>query len=125
VGVIGLDESKQFERLSKWTLNAAVQKVFTLGSGYGSLTPRVAWSYRSKFYNDASNVEAIAQPGYSLWDASLGWRSNTGRWSVSANVDNIADEDYIVGAAYNAIVRNHNVVVARGRQWSVRAQVEF
>jgi iron complex outermembrane receptor protein len=124
-GVIGLDESKQFERLSKWTLNAAVQKVFTLGSGYGSLTPRVAWSYRSKFYNDASNVEAIAQPGYSLWDASLGWRSNTGRWSVSANVDNIADEDYIVGAAYNAIVRNHNVVVARGRQWSVRAQVEF
>jgi iron complex outermembrane receptor protein len=124
-GVIGLDESKQFERLSEWTLNASVQKQFSLGGSYGALTPRVGWSYRSKFYNDSSNVEAIAQPSYSLWDASLGWRSDSGRWSLTANVDNIADEDYIVAASYNAIVRNYNVVKARGRQWSLRAQVEF
>jgi iron complex outermembrane receptor protein len=124
-GVIGLDESKQFERLSEWTLNASVQKAFALGTSYGTLTPRVGWSYRSKFYNDASNIEAIAQPSYSLWDASLGWRSDTGRWSITGSVDNIADEDYIVAAAYNAVVRNYNVVNARGRQWFVRVQAEF
>ena len=30
-----------------------------------------------------------------------------------------------VAASYNAIVRNYNVVKARGRQWWLRAQVEF
>jgi iron complex outermembrane receptor protein len=78
-----------------------------------ALTPRLAWSYRSKFYNDASNIEAIAQPAYSLVDASLAWRSSGGRWTVTANVDNVTDEDYIVASSYNAVVRNYNVVPAR------------
>jgi len=124
-GVIGLDTSKRFERISKWTLNAATQKVFALGADHGSLTPRVAWTYRSKYYNDSSNIEAIAQPGYSSLDASLGWRSAEGRWSLSASVDNLGNEEHVVGASYNAIIRNYNVVPARGREWYVRAQVEF
>jgi outer membrane receptor protein involved in Fe transport len=102
-----------------------VEKAFGLGTSYGTLTPHVGWSYRSKFYNDASNVEAIAQPSYSLWDASLGWSSDTGRWSITARIDNIMDEDYIVAASYNAVVRNYNVVEARGRQWSLRVQADF
>jgi len=124
-GVIGLDTSKHFERLSKWTLNAATQTTINLGGTRGSLTPRLGWSYRSKAYNDAANIEAIAQPAYSLLDANLGWRSDSGRWSIAATVNNILDRDYIIAASYNAIVRNYNVVPARGREWSLRMQVEF
>jgi iron complex outermembrane receptor protein len=125
-GVIGLDESKQFERLSDMDAQRiSAEAVSRSAAVTARWTPRVGWSYRSKFYNDSSNVEAIAQPSYSLWDASLGWRSDSGRWSLTANVDNIADQDYIVAASYNAIVRNYNVVKARGRHWSLRAQVEF
>jgi iron complex outermembrane receptor protein len=124
-GVIGLDTSKSFERLSKWTLNAALQNTLFLDRGFGSLTPRLAWSYRSKAYNDAANTEQIAQPGYSLVNASLRWRSGDGRWSVLTAVNNVTDRDYIVAAAYNPIVRSYSVVPARGREWSVMAQVDF
>ena len=124
-GVIGLDASKHFERISKWTLSSAIQKTLALGGGRGSLTPRVDWSYRSKFYNDSANLEPIAQPGYSLLNSSVAWTSEGGRWSVAAGLDNIADKDYILAAAYNPNVGTYTVVPARGREWYMRAQLDF
>jgi iron complex outermembrane receptor protein len=124
-GVIGLDTSKQFERVSKWSLSSAIQKSFALGAGRGSLTPRIDWSYRSKFYNDSANLEAIAQRGYSLVNGNLAWASDSGRWNVTAGIENIADKDYILAAAYNPNVGTYTVVPARGREWYVRAQVAF
>src|SRR6185503_14839727 len=96
--VIGLDTSKHFERISKWTLSSAVQKTFMLGEGRGQLTPRLDWSHRSKFFNDSANTEAIAQPGYSLLNAHVTWLSDSGKWNLGAGVENVADKDYIVAA---------------------------
>jgi iron complex outermembrane receptor protein len=124
-GVIGLDTSKHFERISKWTLSSAVQKSFVLADGRGQLTPRVDWSYRAKFYNDSANTEAIAQPGYSLLNAHLSWTSDDSRWNLGAGVENITDKDYIVAATLNPIVGTYTVIPARGREWFLRAQVDF
>jgi iron complex outermembrane recepter protein len=124
-GVIGLDASKHFERVSKWTLSSALQKSFSLGAGRGTLTPRLDWSYRSKFYNDSANLEAIAQPGYSLLNANVAWASAAGRWNVTAGLENVADKDYILAAAHNPNVGTYTVVPARGREWYLRAQVGF
>jgi iron complex outermembrane receptor protein len=123
--VIGLDTSKHFERVSKWTLSAAVQKSFILPGERGTLTPRVDWAYRSKFFNDSANLEPIAQPGYSLVNANAVWASSGARWRLTGGVSNVTDENFIIGATFNPNVGTYTVIPARGREWYLRAEVEF
>jgi iron complex outermembrane receptor protein len=123
--VIGLDTSKHFERVSKWTMSAAVQKTFMLAGNAGSLTPRIDWAYRSRFFNDSANLDPIAQPGYSLVNANAVWASSSGRWRLTGGVANVADKDYINAATFNPNVGTYTVIPARGREWYVRAEVEF
>jgi iron complex outermembrane receptor protein len=123
--VIGIDLAKDFERVSKWTLAAAVQKDFELGAGGGRVRPRLDWAYRSKFYNDSSNLEPIAQPGYSVLNGSVTWLSAEEQWSVAAGVSNLSDKDYITTSVYNPTLRDYSVVPARGREWYLTVRAKF
>jgi iron complex outermembrane recepter protein len=122
--LIGLDASKRFERVSRWSATAAVQKDFDLQES-GIIRPRLDWSYRSKFYNDASNREDISQPGYSLVNGSIAWLSADERWTVTGSVANIFDKDYSITSVFNASFPNNNALPARGREWSVKVQAQF
>lgn len=122
--LLGLDASKTFERVSRWTATAAIQKDFAL-DGMGVLRPRFDYSYRSKYYNDASNDESISQPGYSLVNGSLTWLSEDDRWSITGAVNNIFNKDYTITSIFNANFPNSTFVPTRGREWSVRVQANF
>ena len=122
--LIGLDKTKRFERVSRWSATAAVQKTFDV-AGFGSIRPRFDWAYRSKFYNDASNIEQISQPGYSIFNGSLAWTSENDAFSIIGSVNNIGDKDYILSAIWNANIGAYQVTPARGREWSIRAEVKF
>lgn len=69
-------------------------------SGRLSLINSVA--YRS----EASQFEApnpfLDQEGFALWDASLVWEDDEGRWQVGIHGKNLTDEEYIV-AGYNFV----------------------
>ncbi len=122
--LLGLDASKTFERVSKWTATAAIQKDFNLEAG-GVVRPRFDLSYRSKFYNDASNDESIAQDGYALLNGSLTWLSADDRWAVTGTVANIFDKDYSITSVYNANFPAATAMPSRGREWSLRVQATF
>ncbi len=123
-GVIGLEKSDRFERVSKVTASVAVQKVVPLGSS-GFLRPRLDVAYRSKFYNDASNLEIIAQDDYTVVNAAVTWGSADDRWSVTAGATNIFDEEYIYGAVYNASLGWYEVLPAREREWYLTLGARF
>jgi iron complex outermembrane receptor protein len=123
-GVIGLDITDRFERVSKWTASGAVQKEFALTDGWGSVVPRIDVAYRSKFYNDASNVEQISQDGYAVVNGILKWTSANQKWSLVGGVQNIFEEDYIETSIFNANLQIYPVIPNRGREWYLTVSVD-
>jgi iron complex outermembrane receptor protein len=66
-----------------------------LGSA-GRLTPAVQYSYRSKLFFTAANLETpgLFQPGYDLADARVTYTPARGDWDLAAWVKNIGDTRY-------------------------------
>jgi iron complex outermembrane recepter protein len=115
--------NSKFERTPAWTLTAAVSKDFDLAD-LGTVTPRLDWSYRSKQFDDALNSPEITQDAYSLFNANIQWSSASGKLSVSAAVNNIADKTYGFGS-FNPNIGIYTVQPNRGREWLVRTSVSF
>lgn len=113
-----------FERVSKWTASAAATYSLELPGG-SHLTPHVDWSYRSKFFNNTFNTPQIAQPGYSLFNASLGWTTADERFGLTANVRNIGDKRFLLSGILVDAIQAFEGVYNRGREWSVTASVKF
>lgn len=99
---------------AEWSVNLAYQHEFLFAGG-STLTPRIAGSYRSKYwsasggaaqiytinqaledgvdrYNTNGTVNLAIQPSYSLFDFFTTWRGSDGRFSVTGYVRNIENE---------------------------------
>lgn len=122
--LLGVTADNKLAFVPEWTATAAFQKQFDLGA-FGTLTPRFDWSYRSKVFNEASNVEEIAQPGYSVFNTTLMWRDADDGFSIQAAVINLTETDYIHSASFNANAPGFNVLPNRGREWYIRLGYEF
>jgi iron complex outermembrane recepter protein len=122
--VIGLTLDSKFAFVSRWTGMAAIQKEIPLGD-LGRVSPRVQWTYRSSYFNDAINTPAEEQPGYGLLDGSLQWTSANSRYSATAGVKNALDKDYTLAAYFTPGSGPISVIPDRGREWYVSVKAEF
>jgi iron complex outermembrane recepter protein len=121
-GVSGITLASKLPGTSKWTANAAISYEIELGSA--SLTPRVDWAYRSKFFFDANN--AVAENGYGLWNASLTYNTGEQGFEVSAFVKNLSDKLYYThGESISDPAGFTSVVPTRGREWGLRVSKNF
>jgi iron complex outermembrane receptor protein len=122
--VTELTLDSKFERISDWMLSAAVQKEISLGGG-GSLTPRVDWAYRSRFFNDPRNTPTIGQPGYGLVNLNVAWRSADGHYTLTAGAKNLLDKDYVEVGGWNPNIGPQYVVPNRGLEWYLTLGADF
>jgi len=107
----------RFSKVPKWTAHGAVTREIDLGDA-GWLDARLDWSYRSFIFNDALNTPQIAQPGYHLFNAAVGWRSADERWSLRFGVKNLTDKIYLRTGVFFAGGGNaFEHLYDRGRQW--------
>jgi iron complex outermembrane receptor protein len=83
------------------------------------------WSYRSRYFTQANNTLIASQPAFSLFDASLRYRS-AANWSLQAGVRNLTDEAYIA-AATSALptLGFRGGAICGPREWFVTARYEF
>ncbi|MDP3908520.1 TonB-dependent receptor [Novosphingobium sp.] len=119
-----INPANMFERVSKWTASAAVTYEIELPGG-STLRPHADWSWRSKFYNNTFNTARIAQPGYHLFNASLGWSSADEKFGLAATVKNIGNERFLLSGILVDAIQAFEGVYNRGREWSVTASVKF
>ena len=119
-----INPNNMFERVSKWTASAAITYEFELPGG-STLRPHVDWSWRSKFYNNTFNTAQIAQPGYHLYNASLGWTSSDDTYTFALTVKNIGDKRYLLSGILVDAIQAFEGVYNRGREWSFTASVKF
>ncbi|MDB9999183.1 TonB-dependent receptor [Porticoccaceae bacterium] len=80
----------------KWKLYAGVQYILPLG-GAGELTFNVDYTYQDDMYSDAANDDELQLiPSYDLWNGRVTFNPTSDRWQVSAWIQNIADDEYII-----------------------------
>jgi len=89
----GLDDfsGNQLPRSPKWKYTLTGEYEIALGA-YGSLTPRVQYTWQDDTYFRAFNKDFDLQEDYHLTNLKLIWTSPEQRWSVEAFVDNLEDE---------------------------------
>ena len=90
---IDIADDQRFSNAPRWTAGASAVADIPLRSG-GWLLARIDGNYQSKTYPTTELSEAIAQTGYTLWNASLTWHSPQERWQVALIGQNLGDKAY-------------------------------
>jgi len=121
---ISLTLQSQFAFVSRWTGMVATEKEFQLG-GLGRLSPRVQWTYRSSYFNDALNTPFEEQPSYGLVDTSLKWNDPSAKYSASFGVKNAFNKAYDLAAYFTPGSGPISVIPARGREWYLSVKADY
>jgi len=139
-GLINIAPHTEFQNTPKNAANIGVSYdwPFAVMSRSGSLSLTNALSYKSKVYQTEivsapgtaaldptvpGNL-ALAQPGYSLWDASLVWTSADRKIQLGLHGRNLADKRYKV-AGYNFSSFSNSITAFYGDPRTVRATLNL
>ena len=113
-----------FERVSEWTGFVSIARDFA--TALGTFTPRLDYSYRSDYFNDALNTPDIAQTeSVSLVNFSLTWQPPAERWKVLLACTNLGDEKYVVAGLHNTTFDIRERIHHRGRECHVSGSLRF
>ncbi len=94
----------------EWKLYAGVQYIQPIGDA-GELTFNVDYTYQDDSYSDAANDDEFQLiPDYDLWNARVTFNPASGRWQVSAWIQNIADDDYLVNRSVASLTGIDRVI---------------
>ena len=104
----------------KWTASAGFHVLYPLE--HGRLRFSADLGYRSRYHVDINNLEALAQDGYGIINASVDYEDSDARWHVSLGVKNLTGAEYIthgfdltafpgVGLAYYGDPRTYRLSV--------------
>jgi iron complex outermembrane receptor protein len=88
----------ELSRAPKWKVTLQAEYEIPIGR-FGSLTPRVHYSWQDETYFRVFNRDFDLQEAYHKTDAKLLWESPEHRWSAEIFVENIEDaavKDYIL-----------------------------
>jgi iron complex outermembrane receptor protein len=91
--------------------------------GAGTLTARGEYAYTDAMYHTVFNNDFAKQDDYSLWNARLIWVPPAGSLdgvSVTAFVENVSDEDFVMIHAPNATTGGTLSQYGPPRTWGVQ-----
>ncbi|MBM5812319.1 MAG: TonB-dependent receptor [Gammaproteobacteria bacterium] len=114
-----------FVKTPEWSANAAAQYSFAAGDA-GTLTIGADLSYRSKYYNETTNLEILAQKDVTVAGAFLRFQAASGRWEVTAFGTNLGDERYMVHG-FNALTSfgSASATFAPPREWGLTLRLRL
>jgi len=114
-GATEINLNSEFAMTPETQASLSISKVFGL-SGGSEIIPRIEWHYTGDRYNDATNTVDLMQPSFSLVNAMVAWNSADGKYGVTLGVENLTDQDYLLGGYSNLIGGQMNVFPAYDRQ---------
>jgi len=103
VGALDDFSGNQLSRSPRWKMTLSGDYEVPLGR-FGSLIPRVQYTWQDETYFRAFNRDFERQDPYHLTDASLTWNSPENVWSAELFIQNIEDEapkqNILIGPRY-------------------------
>lgn len=97
-----VSDQRVIQNTPEWSTNLRLSynRPADLFGTSGTLTLLGSWSYKSLTHQFEIPSQFLDQPGYSLFDASIVWISDDGRYEVGLHGKNLTDKEYQV-AGYN------------------------
>ncbi|MDJ0927245.1 MAG: TonB-dependent receptor [Gammaproteobacteria bacterium] len=122
----GISTDSSFVNTPEWSSAVGVAYSFELG-GWGTLTPRIDWSFTDEQFNDAVNTPQLRQDDYHLLHAALIFQSNDEHWEVILAGRNLTDEDYLItgNSAFTTAASYVSQVFGRPREWQASLKYSF
>ncbi|MEP7312593.1 MAG: TonB-dependent receptor [Pseudomonadota bacterium] len=118
-----------FKNVYSPDMNLSVGAQYTISAGtYGSLTPRVDYSYHSAYFTDADNSKPLNEIGaQGLVNARLTWKGPDEEWEAALAVTNLTDQFYYVSkfASTTAPYFDGTGRPGEPRQWMVTIKRQF
>jgi len=110
----------------EWSASFGLAYIVDMGD-WGTLTPRIDWSYKDEVYNDAINTPQLKADSYSLINVAIALQSADESWDVVLAGRNLTDEDYLIAgnSAYNTGASYTEGVFDRGTQWNLSVKYNF
>ncbi len=130
IDATGTDVANQavFQNTPKWTASgsATFETPFSLFETAGSIAVITSLSYR----DDTSQFEfpnpLLDQESYTLWDLSVVWEDDDGRWRAGIHGKNLSDEEYKVsGYNFPTLGLEGNVTAFYGSPRTITATAEY
>lgn len=103
VGPVNVADHRKIQNTPKWTLSGSLD--YSTPMSGGRLDVNTTLSYRSSSQQFEIASPKLDQPGFSLWDANIVWRSSGARYEIGLHAKNILNKKYIV-AGYNFLTQN-------------------
>ena len=124
---VGIDNS--LVKTPEWSGNFAISYEWEWNN-WSTIMPRLDIAYKSSYYGNAINSAPTRQGEFGLLNLGATFKTNDGKWTVTAIGRNLTDKEYI-SAGYseqNGPTLNlgiSEVVRNRGREWSVMIKRSF
>ena len=109
-------------------LSTALGVAYTIDvDDWGTLTPRLDWSYHDDQHNNAVNTPQIFQDDYHLLNAAVTLQTNDEHWEAVLAFRNITDEDYILTGNSGFATASSYAARVYGRpfEWSISLKYSF
>jgi len=109
----------------EWSAN--IGAAYTFHTEFGTLTPRVDWSYRDDSFNDAVNSPRLFAPSYHLVNISMMFESNDEHWQAVVGGTNITDEVYLISgtSAFGTASGYTEAAFGRTAQWFLSLKYSY
>ncbi|MEO0971760.1 MAG: TonB-dependent receptor [Pseudomonadota bacterium] len=126
----GVDVSDEavFQNTPEWTANvgATMEWPLALFGTPGRFFTIAQAAFRSEASQFEFRNELLDQEGFTLWDLSLVWEDDDGRWRMGVHGKNLSDEEYIV-AGYNFpdLGLENNVTAFYGNPRQILGTVQY
>jgi len=120
----GLSLSDDFVNTPEWSTSWGASYRIDLDKK-GTITPRIDGNYKSEQQFEANNSDYVFDDGHAVWNTSVRYDSMDEAWSLSAGIENLTDELYIVGGDSNSAIGYENGIYARPRNYFVAADFSF
>lgn len=117
-----------FQNTPDWTASGMLtyEMPVNLFNTPGMFSVITSLSYRGETSQFEIPTPELDQPSYTLWDLSLIWADDSGRWSGGIHGKNLTDEEYkIAGYYFPALGLENNVTAFYGNPRQIWATVQY
>lgn len=107
----------------EWTFNGSAEYGFPVFADYSGFV-RTEYSYRAEVFTTSLNVSRLGEivPSYDKWNLRAGVEND--RYRFVAYVENLLDDNYLVGG-FSTFYMSGNAVVVDPRRFGVQVAVKF
>ncbi len=124
VNGVDVSDQRDVQNTPDWTGNASL--AYSVPLNRGLLSFMGSATYRSATQQFEFAIPLLDQPAYWLYDASVNWISDDGRWRFGLYGKNLSDERYITsGYNFPGAATDDSVLAFYGNPRQVTASVEY